>query len=62
MCSDSEKSVKLGQVWMLKYGKIVQITYLHGGYSDKEFQARYSGGKHNWCFDVDELDYLISKE
>ena len=62
MCSGSKKSIKVGQVWMLKYGEIIQITYLHSGYEDKEFQARYSGEKQDWCFHVDELDYLISKE
>ena len=49
MCSDNEKCVKLGQIWMTKDGQRVEIVCLHGG-------------QHYWAFRFEWLDYLISKE
>ena len=46
MCSDNEKCVKLGQIWMTCDGQRVEIVCLHGGHTDEPFQVRYAGGQH----------------
>ena len=61
MCSEENKCVRLGQVWMTKDGQRVEIVCLHGGHTDEPFQVRYAGRQHYWAFRFEWLDYLISK-
>lgn len=52
--------IKIGQIWMMKCGTIVQITVLHGGYTDKPFKGRRVGNLHNYAMSFHRLDYKIS--
>lgn len=52
--------VKMGEVWMTHSGERVQISVMHGGYTDCGFQVRKAGSEHNWPMADSELDYKIS--
>lgn len=60
MCSEENKCVRLGQVWMTKDGQRVEIVSLHGGHTDEPFQVRRAGSLHNWAMNFHRLDYKIS--
>lgn len=61
-CSEENKSVKLGQIWMTKDGERVQVFGIFQLEEHYLLSVRYAGDKFLVAIVDVELDYLISGE